>query len=233
MSSRVTPSSTRVTVAVLVDPPHKPQFLPDMAVAQSASVVAGRARCQARPFTKKGEIQDNLKLEVTTKRLFPRCYGDGYNAVVLDQLKAWETFLTLNIGRRENPPMPNGDVTPPECPRAKYHSQAPEALSGDPVVTSRAAETTCRSQTSSSQTAATDQELQQKLIVKIPKMGEEELKRSSSKGSNRQPRTSTPVKGARPRSAEVERMEVDTPAMQTTSRSSSASATTHPTGLQT
>ena len=124
--------------------------------------------------------------------------------------------------------MPNGDVTPPVCPRAQYHSQAPKAFSGHPVVTSQAAETTCRSQASSNQTATVDQKLQQKLIVKLPKIGEEELKSISSMGSTRQPRTSTPVEGARPRSAEVERMEVDTPAVEATSRSSSASMATHP-----
>ena len=66
--------------------------------------------------------------------------------------------------------MPNGDVTPPGCPRAQYHSQVPEAFSEHPVVTSRAAETTCQSQASSSQMAAADQKLQQKLIVKLPEM---------------------------------------------------------------
>ncbi len=75
-----------------MDGPHEPQFLPDMAVSQSASVAAGRATRQAQPFTQKGEIQDNLKLEVAAKRLFPRGYGDGYSAAVLDQLKAGETF---------------------------------------------------------------------------------------------------------------------------------------------
>ncbi len=98
VSSAITPPSTRVTVAVLVDYPHEPQYLPDMAVAQLASIVAGRATPQAWPFTQKGEIQDNLKLEVAAKWLFPRAYGDGYSAAVLDQLKAWETFHTLNIG---------------------------------------------------------------------------------------------------------------------------------------
>ena len=47
VSSTLSPPSTRVTVAVLVDCPHEPQFLPDMVVAQSASVAAGRAMCQA------------------------------------------------------------------------------------------------------------------------------------------------------------------------------------------
>ncbi len=59
-------------------------------------------------------------------------------------------------------------------------------------------------------------------------MGKEELKRISSMGSARQPRTSTPVEGAHPWSADVEHMEVDTPAVQATSRSSSASVATHP-----
>ncbi len=98
MSSTLSPPSTRVTVAVLVDCPHEPQFLPDMVVAQSASVAAGRDTRQARPFTQKGEIQENVSLETAAKRLLPRNYGDRYSIDVLEQLKAWETFRTLNIG---------------------------------------------------------------------------------------------------------------------------------------
>ncbi len=165
---------------------------------------------------------------MAAKRLFPRGYGDGYSAAVLDQLKAWETFQTLNIGWRENTPMPAGDVTPPECPRAQYYDQAPETFLGRPVLTSRACETTCWSQASSSQTIAADQKLQQKLMVKLLKMGEEELKSVSSTGSARQLRSSTAVESARPRSAEVECMEVDTPAVQATSQNSRAGVATHP-----
>ncbi len=117
--STLSPPSTRVTVAVLVDCPHEPQFLPDMVVAQSASVAAGRATHQARPLTQKGEIPENMSLETAAKRLLPRNYGYHYSIAVLEQLKAWEAFLTFNIGRRENPTMPKGDVTPSECPRAK------------------------------------------------------------------------------------------------------------------
>ncbi len=82
VSIALTPPFTRVNVAVLVDCPHEPQFLPDMVVTQSASVVAGRAMRQARPFTQKGEIQDKLKLEVAAKWLFPRGCGDSDSAVL-------------------------------------------------------------------------------------------------------------------------------------------------------
>ncbi len=116
VSSTLSPPSTRVTVVVLVDCLHEPQFLPDMVVTQSASVVAGRATRQAQPFTQKGEVQENMALETAAKRLLPRNYGDSYSIAILEQLKAWEAFRTLNNGRRENPPMPTGDVTPPGCP---------------------------------------------------------------------------------------------------------------------
>ncbi len=192
VSSVLSPPSERVTVAVLVDCPHAPQFLPDIIVAQLASVTAGRITHQARPFTQRGEVQENMALKVAAKRLFPRNYGDSYSAAVLDQLKAWETFQMLNIGRRKNPPMPKGDVTPYECPWAKYHDKAPETFSGCPVVTTQAAETMCQSQVSSTQTASDDQKLKQKPVVNIPRMGLEELKTISSKGSAQQPRTSTP-----------------------------------------
>ncbi len=92
VSSMLSPPSMQVTVAVLVDCPHEPQFLPDMVVAQSASVAAGRATLQ------KGEIQENMSLETAAKRLLPHNYGDRYSIAVLEQLKAWEAFRTLNIG---------------------------------------------------------------------------------------------------------------------------------------
>ena len=106
--------------------------------------------------------------------------------------------------------MPNGDVTPHECPRAQYHGPVPEAFSGRPVVITQAAETTCRSQASSTQIAPADQNLQQRLVVNLPRMRKEELKSISSMGSTQQPRTSTPGEGAHPRSTETEPMEVDT-----------------------
>ena len=71
MSSTHSPPSNQVTVAALVDCLLEPQFLPDMVVSQSASVVAGRATRQARPFTQKGEVQENMALETAAKRLLP------------------------------------------------------------------------------------------------------------------------------------------------------------------
>ena len=84
VSSTLSPPSTWVTVAVLVDCPHEPQFLRDMVVTQSASVVAGRDTRQARPFTQKGEVQDNMSLETAAKRLLPCNYGHHYCIAVLE-----------------------------------------------------------------------------------------------------------------------------------------------------
>ena len=91
VSSVISPPSNRVTVAVLVDCPHEPQFLPDMIVTQSASVAAGRATRQARPFTQKGEVQENMALEVAAKRLLPRNHGDNY--IVL------QSWISSRLGR--------------------------------------------------------------------------------------------------------------------------------------
>ncbi len=41
-----------------------------------------------RPFTQKGEIQENMSLETAAKRLLPRNYGDHYSIAVLERLKA-------------------------------------------------------------------------------------------------------------------------------------------------
>ncbi len=88
VSSTLSPPSSRETVAVLVDCPHEPQFLPDMLVAQSAAVAVGRATRQARSLTQKGDISKNMSLEKAARRLLPRTYGDGYSVAVLEQLKA-------------------------------------------------------------------------------------------------------------------------------------------------
>ncbi len=88
VSSTLSPPSSRVTVAVLVDCPHEPQFLPDMLVAQSAAIAAGRATRQARPISQKGDIAETMSLEAAARRLFPQTYGDGYSTSVLEQLKA-------------------------------------------------------------------------------------------------------------------------------------------------
>ncbi len=124
--------------------------------------------------------------------------------------------------------MPTGDATPLGCPRAKLHGKAPETLSGRPVVTARAAEATCRSQASSTQTASVDRKLTQKPVVDLPRMGEEELKSISSKSSSQQARTGTPVERARPQVTESEPMDVDTAEVPSTSHSSSADVAVHP-----
>ncbi len=226
--STLSPPSTLVTVAVLVDCPHEPQFLPDMVVAQSASVAAGRATRQTWPLTQKGEIPENMSLETAAKRLLPRNYSDRYSIAVLEQLKAWEAFRTLNIGRCKNPTMPKGVVTPSECPRAKLHGDAPETLSGRPTMTARAAETTCKSQSSSTQTASADKKLKQRPVVDLSRMGEEELKGISSKGSSQWPRTSTPVERARPQPTESEPVDVDTTVVPSTSQGSGAGVAVRP-----
>ncbi len=91
------------------------------------------------------------------------------------------------------------------------------------VVTARAAETTCRSQASSTLLL-----LKQKPVVDLSRMGEEELKNISSKGRSQQPRTSTPVEGARPQLAGMEPMEVDTLEVPAASYSSSAGVAASP-----
>ncbi len=183
---------------------------------------------QAWPLTQKGEISKNMSLETATKGLLPRGYGDRSSIAILEQLKAWEAFWTLNIGRCENPTMPKGDVTPAECVRAKLHGETPETLSGHPTMTARAAETTCKSQASSIQTAPADKKLKQRPVVDLSRMGEEELIGISSKGSSQQPRTSTPVERAPPQVTESEPMDVDTQGVLSTSQGSGASAAVRP-----
>ncbi len=124
--------------------------------------------------------------------------------------------------------MLKGDVTPPGCPQAKLHGKAPETLAGRPTMTARAAETTCKSQTSSTQMASADKKLKQRPVADLSRMGEEELKGISSKGSSQRPRASTPVERARPQVTESEPMDVDTAEVPSTSYGSSAGVAVRP-----
>ena len=95
-------------------------------------------------------------------------------------------------------------------------------------MTARAAETTCKSQASSTQTAPADKKLKQRPVVDLSRMGEEELKAISSKGSSQRPRTSTPVERARPQVTESEPMDVDTAEVPSTSHGSGTGAAVCP-----
>ncbi len=95
-------------------------------------------------------------------------------------------------------------------------------------MTARAAETTCKSQTSSTQTASADKKLKQMPVVDLSRMGEEELKGISSKGSSQRPRTSTPVERARPQATESEPLDADAVEVPSTSQGSGAGAAVCP-----
>ncbi len=95
-------------------------------------------------------------------------------------------------------------------------------------MTARAAETTCKSQASSTQMAPADKKLKQRPVVDLLRMGKEELKGISSQGSSQRPRTSTPVERAPPQVTESEPMDVDTQAVPSTSQGSGAGAAVRP-----
>ncbi len=97
-------------------------------------------------------------------------------------------------------------------------------------MTARAAETTCKSQASSTQTAPADKKLKQRPVVDLSRMREEELKSISSKGTSQRPRASMPVERARPPVTESEPMDVDNTEVPPTSHGSSAGAAVCPKG---
>ncbi len=93
-------------------------------------------------------------------------------------------------------------------------------------MTARAAETTCKSQASSTSTATADQKLKQKAIVDLPRM---EMPPSSlSQDRSQRPRTDTTVERAPPQATETKPMDVDTPEVPSTSQGSSAGAAVRP-----
>ncbi len=93
-------------------------------------------------------------------------------------------------------------------------------------MTARAAETTCKSQASSTSTAPADQKLKQRPVVDLPRM--EMPVSSSSQGRSQRPRNSTPVERASPQVAETVPMEVDSQGAPSTSQGSGAGAAVRP-----
>ncbi len=84
----------------------------------------------------------------------------------------------------------------------------------------------CQSQATFSMTGTADRKLQQQPVIQLSKLGGEKLPSISSKDSDQQPRTSTPIKSVSLRPPEAESMEVDTPTGQATSQNSRASSAT-------
>ena len=95
-------------------------------------------------------------------------------------------------------------------------------------MTARAAETTCKSQASSTQTASANKKLKQRPVVDLSRMGEEELKGIFSKGSSQRPRTSTPAERARPQVTESEPIDMDAAEVLSTSHGSGAGTAVRP-----
>ncbi len=101
-------------IATLVNCPHERQYLPDMDVAWSAAMAAVWVIKRGRIIDSSGNLTQparNSDHENQAHRLLPRHYGRDSNAAVWQQLRTWATFQRLGTGRRENPPMPEGDVT--------------------------------------------------------------------------------------------------------------------------
>ncbi len=78
------PPSQRVMVAVLVNCPLEPQYLPNMDVAHTASDVAVWAGHQARVLLLTGELTSNLPVETAAICLIPRNYSASYSASAFD-----------------------------------------------------------------------------------------------------------------------------------------------------
>ncbi len=93
-------------------------------------------------------------------------------------------------------------------------------------MTARAAETTCKSQASSTSTASADQKLKQRPVVDLPRM--EMPPSSSSQGRSQRPRTNTPVERASPQVTETVPMDVDSQEAPSTSQGSGAGTAVRP-----
>ncbi len=111
--------AARVTIAVLVNCEREPQYFPNLDVAKSASAA----------FTwrgKKGKVVDGdgnyLGSDKTptqaARQVLPRFFGNA-NPAVEAIFKGWMAYRTSKVMWRPNPAMPEGDVTPNGCIRAR------------------------------------------------------------------------------------------------------------------
>lgn len=107
---------TKLSQSSLTAIDHEPQYFPSLDMAKSASAA----------YTwrgKKGQVVDgdglyNTELGPTVKKVLPRGFG-GPSPAVKAIFKGWMAFRKSQAMYRPNPPMPEGDVTPPGAIHAR------------------------------------------------------------------------------------------------------------------
>ncbi len=113
------PHAARVTIAVLVNCEREPQYFPNLDVAKSAAAASTWRG-------KKGKVVDgdgnylcaNKTRTHAARQVLPRFFGNS-NPAVEAIFKGWEAYRTSKLMWRPNPAMPEGDVTPDGCIRAR------------------------------------------------------------------------------------------------------------------
>ncbi len=100
-----------------------------MDVAQSAAMAAMWVTKRGCLIDSSGNLTPpsrNSDHEKQARTLLLRHYGRESNDAVWQQLRTWSTFQRLGTGKRNNPPMASGDVTPKDCERAHLRFSSSE-----------------------------------------------------------------------------------------------------------
>ncbi len=113
------PPAARVTVTVLVNCDREPQYFPNLDVAKSAATASTWRGKKGKLVDGDGNYLGSDKNPTQAARqVLPRLFGSS-NPDVEAIFKGWEAYRKSKIMWRPNPVMPEGDVTPDECTRAR------------------------------------------------------------------------------------------------------------------
>ncbi len=113
------PLAARVTVAVLVNCEREPQYFPNLDMAKSAAAASTWRGKKGKVVDGNGNYLGSDKSPTQAARqVLPRFFGNS-NPAVEAIFKGWDAYHSSKVMWRPNPAMPEGDVTPDGCIRAR------------------------------------------------------------------------------------------------------------------
>ncbi len=108
-----------VTIAVLVNCEREPQYFPNLDVAKSAAAASTWRGKKGKVVDGDGNYLDSDKTPTQAARqVLLRFFGSS-NPAVEAIFKGWTAYRSSKVTWRPNPTMPEGDVTPDGCIRAR------------------------------------------------------------------------------------------------------------------
>ncbi len=108
--------AARVTIAVLVNCEHEPQYFPNLDVAKSTAATPMWRGHMAWVIDGSGNLNPKISVSKGAKMVQPPHF-EGPNTAVEALFNTCYSFRKSKLMWRPNPEMPRGDVTPEGCHR--------------------------------------------------------------------------------------------------------------------